>query len=172
MVGEARRRVSTCPGGRHANPGPSARFERWRNYMPETPDRRSGTATACRRCVSGATVRHVTRAILRQRCASSAPARSAARWRAGWPPPASPPWWWTAPPCRRWSTRRSTAAPTPSPPARAACWRRPACGTALAGSGLPDPRHPRQRRPPRPPGLAAVPALRPPRGRRRRRPFG
>ena len=52
--------------------------------------------------------------------------------------------------------------------------RRPAAGGRsvgpLARAALPDPRYPRQRRPPWPPRLAAVPAFRPPRGRRRCRP--
>ncbi len=104
-------------------------FARCRNYMPETPDRRSGH---CHGLPAVCLRRHCAadeRASCRPRSASSGPARSAARWRAGWPAPGSPPWWWIAPRCRRWSTRRSMAAPTPSPPARADCWSRPACGT-------------------------------------------
>ena len=66
----------------------------------------------------------------------------------------------TAPRCRRWSTRISTAAPMPSPPARAACWRRPGCGTRCPFQPGPILRHPRHRRPRRPPGVAAVPAFR------------
>ena len=58
------------------------------------------------------------------------------------------------------------AAPTPLPPARAACWQEAGVWDAAGRAGLPDPRHPGQRWPPRPPGLAAVPAFRPSRGRR------